>query len=125
MYVLSNQAPSPSGLPGVDHVTLAGSDNGLRNLSVWQQSLAAGAATPPHRHDCEEVVLCTAGSGELHVAGRVMSFHANSTVIIPADAEHQIINAADKPLELIAVFSCTPVLARFPNGDPIPLPWHS
>ena len=30
-----------------------------------------GAATPPHRHDCDEVVLCQAGHGELHLDGEV------------------------------------------------------
>lgn len=125
MIVLHNKGPSPSGLPGIDHVTLAGSEQGLRKLSVWQQSLAAGAATPPHRHDCEEVVLCRSGTGELHVDGQVMRFGADDTVIIPANVEHQIVNAGVAPIELVAVFSSSPVDARFPDGAPIPLPWRS
>lgn len=125
MMVIDNEVPSPSGLPGIDHVTLAGSEHGLRKLSVWQQSLAAGAATPPHRHDCEEVVLCTAGNGELHIGGRVMLFGARQTVVIPANIEHQLINAGTEPVELLAIFSSAPVDARFPNGEAIPLPWRS
>lgn len=125
MIVMDNKPPSPSGLPGIDHVTLAGSDHGLSKLSVWQQSLAAGAATPPHRHDCEEVVLCTAGNGELHIDGRVMQFGAQQTVVIPANVTHQLLNAGTESLELVAVFSIAPVEAHFPNGEVIPLPWRS
>lgn len=125
MIILDNPPPSPSGLPGIDHVTLAGSDHGLSKLSVWQQSLAAGAATPPHRHDCEEVVLCTMGTGELHIGGKVMRFGARQTVVIPANAEHQLVNAGTETMELLAVFSSAPVDARFPSGEPIPLPWRS
>jgi quercetin dioxygenase-like cupin family protein len=57
MCVIQNSELPRAALPGIEHVTLAGSDNGLNNLSVWKQSVAPGGATPPHRHDCEEVVL--------------------------------------------------------------------
>lgn len=125
MYVIPNEAPGASGLPGIRHVTLAGSAQGLSKLSVWQQSIAAGAGTPPHRHDCEEVVLCTAGEGELHIHGQVMRFGPNTTVVIPANVNHQIVNAGSGPVEIIAVFSSAPVHAKFPNDDPIELPWRS
>lgn len=125
MYVICNQAPSPSGLPGIDHVTLAGKAQGLKELSVWQQSLAAGAGTPPHRHDCEEVVLCTAGEGRLDIDGGTLRFNANTTLIIPAHMDHQITNIGDRPLETIAVFSSTPVGTKLPDDTPIELPWHS
>ena len=123
MYVIQNEAPGRTGFPGIEHVTLAGSANGLRDLSVWQQSVAPGAATPPHRHACEEVVLCTAGEGELHVAGRIERFGANTTVVIPADVEHQIISVGGVPLQFVAVLGMTPVEVRFPDGTPIALPW--
>ena len=38
-------------LPGLQHRTLAGHDHGLDQLSVWRQTLAPGAATPPHRQE--------------------------------------------------------------------------
>ena len=123
MYVIRNEAPGETGFPGIEHVTLAGSANGLRHLSIWQQSVAPGAATPPHRHDCEEVVLCTAGEGELHVAGRIERFGANTTVVIPANIDHQIFSVGEHPLQFVAVLGMTPVEVRFPDGAPIALPW--
>ncbi|HEV2612261.1 MAG TPA: cupin domain-containing protein [Noviherbaspirillum sp.] len=125
MHVLSNQIPGPSGIPGIDHATLAGSAEGLRRISVWQQSVAPGGATPPHRHDCEEVVMCNAGEGELHIGGKVERFGPNTTVVIPANADHQIISVGREPLQFVAVFSMSPVLAHFPDGQSIDLPWKS
>lgn len=126
MYVTQNSAPERSTLPGIHHTTLAGSQQGLRQLSVWQQVLEAGAETPPHRHDCEEVVLCTAGTGELRIdGGGVHAFGPNTTLCVPRDILHQIVNTGLEPLHLIAAFSATPVEAYLPSGEFIELPWHS
>ena len=125
-FVFENPAPAPSALPGVRHATLAGSHLGLRTLSVWQQVLAPGAATPPHRHDCEEVVLCTAGRGELRIDGQPSeAFGADSTLHLPPHVLHQIVNAGDEPLHIVAVFSATPVAAYLPDGEAIELPWRT
>lgn len=125
MYVFPTAQPEPAGLPGIRHVTLAGPAQGLRQLAVWRQSIAAGGATPPHRHDCEEVVLCSAGNGALQIGGEQHAFGAGSTLVIPADVPHQILNTGDDPIELLAVFSTATVDARFPDGERIDLPWQS
>ena len=74
MHAIPQQAPVATALPGVRHITWAGEADGLHELSVWRQSMAPGAATPPHSHDCDEVVLCLAGQGEVHSEGRVQRF---------------------------------------------------
>jgi len=125
MYVIQNAELPRAALPGIEHVTLAGSDNGLTNLSVWQQSVAAGGATPPHRHDCEEVVLVRAGHGELHLNGQVHRFGPDTTLVVPRNVPHQIINVGVGPLEVIGVFADSPVKVFFPDGAPIDLPWKS
>lgn len=43
-------------LPGLTHRTVAGPLQGLSTLEVWVQTVAPGAATPVHRHDCEEAI---------------------------------------------------------------------
>jgi len=123
MHVISNKAPAPTDFPGINHVTLAGRDNGLKHLSIWLQSIAPGAATPPHRHDCEEVVLCTGGEGELHIADRVERFGTNMTVVIPPHVDHQIFSVGSTPLQTLAVFASTPVGVWLPDGAPVELPW--
>lgn len=126
MIVTPNAVPERTSLPGIHHTTLAGSQQGLQQLSMWQQVLDIGAATPPHRHDCEELVLCTAGTGELRIDGHdAYTFGPNTTVCVPRNVLHQIANVGAEPLQMIAVFSVSPVQAYLPNGEPIELPWAS
>ena len=125
MYVIDNKELARSGLRGLQHTTLAGSDNGLKELSVWRQVIDAGAATPPHRHDCEEVVMIESGSGELHIGGSVYPFGADMTLVIPPSRDHQILNTGNVPMKLVGIFSVSPVTVLLPDGQPLPLPWKS
>jgi mannose-6-phosphate isomerase-like protein (cupin superfamily) len=123
--VLKNQGRALAALPGIEHLTLAGGEQGLERLSVWRQSMAPGSATPPHRHDCEEVVLVVEGSGEVHMDGEVIPFGPDSTLVLPPNRPHQIFNTGDVPLRTIAAFSASPVGTFLPDGTPIELPWKS
>ena len=125
MYVHRNADLPGASLPGIEHTTLAGADLGARQLSVWRQTVAPGAATPPHRHECEEVVLVESGRGRLHVGDGCVQFGPDSTLVLPAGRVHQIVNDGDEPLRLLAAFSRTPVATALPDGQPIELPWRS
>ena len=125
MYVVPQTRPSPAPIPGLAHATWAGRDEGLEQISIWRQTLQPGAATPPHRHDCDEVVLCEGGSGELHVDGEVHRFAARSTVVLPRGRLHQIFNVGTEPLEVIGIFGATPVGTFLPNGEALAVPWRT
>ena len=73
MNVIEQNRPEASPIPGVAHATWAAQGDGLTQLSVWRQTLSPGAATPPHSHDCDEVVLCLDGWGEVHGGGEAPS----------------------------------------------------
>lgn len=123
MYVTEHARLEPAFIPGIEHRTLAGSAQGLRHLSLWRQSIAAGGATPPHRHDCEEAVVVLAGRGRLVVDGTAHPFGPGTTLVIPAHADHQIFSDGPEPLECFAAFSKSPVGVVLPDGTPIELPW--
>ena len=123
MTIIDNAALERATLPGLEHVTLAGSGAGLSHLSVWRQRLEPGAATPPHRHDCEEVVLIQSGRGTLHIADGIREFGPDSTLVLPADMTHQIVNSGTEPMDLIGILAMAPVEVRTPNGELIELPW--
>jgi mannose-6-phosphate isomerase-like protein (cupin superfamily) len=125
MNVIEQTRPEASEIPGVAHSTLASGANGLTELSVWRQTLSPGAATPPHRHDCDEVVLCLSGWGEVHTEGCVQRFGADCTVVLPAHRDHQLFNVGPMPLETIGIFAATPVVTLQPDGSPLELPWRS
>lgn len=125
MHIIDNATIAATGLPGITHRTLASGADGLTSLSVWMQSLDPGAATPPHRHDCDEVVLVLAGHGELHLGGEVQQFGPEQTIVLPAGLDHQIVNSGDQPLRTLAAFAATPVQVLLPDGTPFALPWKS
>lgn len=124
-YVLDQPRPVATPIPGVMHATWAGSRDGLSTLSLWRQSLAPGGATPPHSHPCEEIVLCLAGRGDVHIDGVPHAFCAEQTVLLPANVPHQIFNVGPQPLETAAVFAATPVSVALPDGSALDLPWSS
>lgn len=124
-YIVDQPQPAPTPFPGIFHATWAGSGEGMNQLSLWRQSVAPGGATPPHVHACEEIVLCTAGRGEVHIGGAVHAFGPNQTVLLPAHVPHQIFSVGEEPLEMTAVFAATPVPAALPDGTALELPWRS
>jgi mannose-6-phosphate isomerase-like protein (cupin superfamily) len=125
MNILEQTRPLPSAIPGGAHATWAGAADGLSQLSVWRQTLAPGAATPPHRHFCDEVVMCLQGQGEVHSEGSVRRFSSDCTVVLPAGHDHQLFNTGEQPMELIGVFAATPVVTLLPDGQPLELPWRT
>lgn len=125
MNVIEQTRPEPMSIPGIAHATWAGAADGLTQISLWRQTLAPGAATPPHVHDCDEVVLCMAGEGEVHADGVVRRFGPNTTVVLPKGRAHQLFNVGDVPMEVLGVFGATPVGTTLPDGAALPLPWRS
>jgi quercetin dioxygenase-like cupin family protein len=125
MHVHAAASLPESPIPGIAHATLASRGHGLESLSVWKQTIAAGQGTPPHRHDCEEVVVVLAGSGELLAGDARMPFSAGATLLLPANEDHQIVNSGAEPLTIVATFSATPVNTYAPCGAALELPWRS
>ncbi len=124
MPVVNNDSQHQFALPGLDHRTLAGPEHGMTSLEVWGQTIAAGAATPVHRHACEEAIVILEGRGRLTIEGEHTEFGPNSTLIIPADVVHQIVNTGDTPMKLIAALSAAPVKVRHADNQAMPLPWQ-
>ena len=125
MKLVEHAPLSPAPIPGIEHATLAGHADGTSQLSIWRQSLAPAAATPPHRHDCDEVVLCHAGQGEVHSDGQVLKFGANSSVVLPAGKLHQLFNVGEVALEITGVFAESPVKTYAPDESLMELPWRT
>lgn len=125
MSVIEQCQPEPTAIAGISHATSAGEAQGLDQLSIWRQSLAPGAGTPPHRHDCDEVVVCLGGEGELHTEGRQQRFGGHSILILPRGRVHQFFSVGSQPLEILGIFGESPVPTRQPDGELLPLPWLS
>lgn len=125
MNVIEQNRPNPSAPPGVAHATWAGQADGLTRVSVCRQTLAPGAATPLHSHDCDEVVLCQSGWGELHIDGQVQRFGGGSPIMLPRCGVHQNFNTGSMPIELVTLFGGTPVGTFLPDGEALEVPWRT
>jgi quercetin dioxygenase-like cupin family protein len=112
-------------MPGIRHQTIGGHRQGVRSMEVWLQVLAPGAATPVHRHACEEVILVLSGSGTCTVAGETITFGPDSTLVLEPDVVHRIVNTSGEEMRLVAALGMAPVRVRTVDGAPLPVPWEA
>jgi mannose-6-phosphate isomerase-like protein (cupin superfamily) len=125
MQVNRHQAIQKLNLPGLEHQTLAGRRDGLQSFEIWRQTIAPQAATPVHRHDCEEVIVILRGQGECRYEDKVLPFKADESLVIPRDVVHQICNTGQEDLYIMATLGMAPVEVRTADGAPLPLPWDA
>ena len=101
MVVIEQTCPKATSITGIAHASLVSTAEGPLYLSVWRQTLAPGAYSPPHQHDGDEAALC--------LDGRVRRFGAESTVALLKGLPRQIFNAAGQlPLKILTVLLSTP-----------------
>lgn len=94
-------------------------------MEVWSQTIAPRSATPIHRHACDEVILILSGSGTCEIDGEIHSFGPDSTLIIPPNVVHQIVNTSDQEMHLVAALGMAPVRVQSGDGAAMPLPWDA
>jgi mannose-6-phosphate isomerase-like protein (cupin superfamily) len=124
MPIKDNNTVEVHNFPGLSHQTLAGPSDGLKGMEVWLQTIDAGATTPVHRHDCDEVIVVQAGSGTCMIEGKITEFGPNSTLVLPANAVHQICNTGDDDLVILATLGMAPVRVETADGQLMKLPWN-
>lgn len=95
--------------------------SGAQQIEVWFGHMDANAATPPHSHDTEEVVLFLKGSGRAMVADRELRFQAGDTLIMPANVVHQIFSETES--EFVAAMPIGGTV-KLPDGVVMELPWR-
>lgn len=110
-------------LPGLKHQTLASHKHGIHSFEVWHQSLGPGACTPLHRHDCEEVIVFTAGVGVMHYAETETVCTAGTVLLCQPNELHRIVNTGDEDLQLYGILAVSPVPVLDERGHVLALPW--
>ena len=125
MPVIQNADLEVFELPGITHRTVAGHRQAVQSMEVWTQTIAPGAATPVHRHACEEVIVILTGSGECTIDGVTTAFGPRSTLILESDVVHQIVNTSDQDMQLVAALGMAPVRVRTAEGEHLPVPWEA
>ncbi|MBP1684578.1 MAG: abp1 [Deltaproteobacteria bacterium] len=109
-------------LHGNHMVGLAVPSRGAAQVEVWRADMDAGAATPAHQHDHEEIVIVLKGRGHARIGNDEITFQAGDTLILPAGRVHQLF--AETAIESIAAMPLrSPV--RTPDGQVMELPWRT
>ena len=123
MSVIANDSRQVFEIPGIRHQTLASQADGLERLEIWMQTLAPGAETPMHYHECEEAVVVQRGSGCAVIADKTVPFGPGTTLVIAPKVEHKIVNGGEEEMFLVAALSESPARVFAPDGTEMDLPW--
>lgn len=81
---------------------LAHRNSSIRNQSLAEARLPAGASTQEHYHArTEEIYFITAGSGRMRIEGETAEVKAGDAIAIPPGRKHKLWNTGDVPLTLL------------------------
>lgn len=86
---------------------LAHRNSCIRNQSLAEARLPAGAATTPHYHPLtEEIYYILAGTGRMQIGDEARSIGPGDAIAIPPGATHQIANTSAVTLRFLCC--CAP-----------------
>lgn len=86
---------------------LAYRNSSIRNQSLAEARLPAGASTQEHFHaKTEEIYFITSGQGRLRIEGESAEVKAGDAIAIPPGRKHKLWNTGELPLTLLCC--CSP-----------------
>src|SRR5438552_11184969 len=92
---------------------LAYRNSSIRNQSLAEARLPAGASTQEHYHArTEEIYFITCGQGRIRIDGEVAEVKAGDAIAIPPGKKHKLWNIGSEPLTLLCC--CAP---RYEHSD--------
>ena len=86
---------------------LAYRNSSIRNQSLAEARLPAGASTQEHYHPlAEEIYYITAGIGRMRIEGEMRDVGVGDAIAIPPGLKHKLWNTGSEPLKLLCC--CAP-----------------
>jgi mannose-6-phosphate isomerase-like protein (cupin superfamily) len=94
---------------------LAYRNSAIRNQSLAEARLPAGASTQEHYHVCtEEIYYITHGAGRMRIEGETRDVKAGDAIAIPPGRKHKLWNTGRETLRLLCC--CAPA---YEHGDTV------
>lgn len=86
---------------------LAHRNSAIRNQSLAEARLPAGASTQEHFHPrAEEIYYITHGTGKIRIEGETREVKAGDAIAIPPGCKHKLWNTGNETLRLLCC--CAP-----------------
>jgi quercetin dioxygenase-like cupin family protein len=105
-----------------NHMTrLVAPSTGASEVMAWRAAMDAGVASPPHRHDHEEIVVLLSGTLLAKVGETEAVLTSGDACLIPAHTLHQVINTGAEPCTLLIAMRVGTRFLR-PDGSETPAP---
>jgi len=82
---------------------LIGPEQGAEEFVMRLFTLSKGGSTPYHTHPWEHEVFVISGTGKVRSVSGLVDVGAGDFVYVPADDEHQFVNAGGDPFEFLCV----------------------
>jgi quercetin dioxygenase-like cupin family protein len=83
------------------------------NIVVARVELKEGAATQPHSHHNEEVIIVLKGSWRFHLPAGDITLQSNNMLAIPPEVQH----SSEALEDTVALDICTPVRGDWLTGE--------
>lgn len=125
MSVVRDSETRRSQTPAAAMTTLASPTLGAADRPIWRVDVAAGApAGPRHVIDVEQIWVFTAGGADVELGGETFAVRAGDTVVVPADAERQVVPDTGTGFSAIVTAPAGGRAWTLPReGDGIVPPW--
>ena len=94
---------------------------GASEVMAWRATMDAGAASPPHRHDHEEIVVMLSGTLLAKIGEQEAVLTPGDACLIPASTLHQVINTGTDPCSMLITMQVGTRFLR-PDGSETPAP---
>jgi quercetin dioxygenase-like cupin family protein len=101
MAVITDQDAPRFDLGGTHVVGLASPARGSSENSAWRLTLDAGAASPPHTLDREEIFVALGGQAVARLGDRTERVGSGDALIVPPGVEFTLEAGADAAFEAV------------------------
>ena len=103
MLVFSHTYLPTDSVDGYSRLCAAGPGQGVAGIEIWVEHLDANAVSPVVEQPLQRVIVVLQGSGKLLLPSGPQRFQAPCTLIVPAQAEHHIVNLSSNPMQMVSV----------------------
>src|SRR4051812_8686952 len=87
---------------GAKVVGHASPSRGSASIATWRVTLDAGAKSPRHSLDVDEIFVCLRGGAQFHVGDQTLQVKPGDTLTVAAGTDFHFVVAGPDPFEAIA-----------------------